>query len=557
MEAVIYILAVLAIVAAIFPMLTQGVTLNDELQNRFDRKTGLWNMILQNARVHIDKGRPLLLLVDYRFLGFLSENMLIGRIACALLILVNAALLARLLYRLSGDKRFSLFAAFLFIVLLPLTFQHAVPAAFTPLLAVPMLFLELSLLSCMNSYEKPSGKTRFCVLSAVFFFLAMSGYEFIIVYCFLYPLLFIRYTKQSGGRVRFWEMVRACLPQIAAAVAFLVLYFGFSVLLPSSYGGNQIGFVSLKSSWEVMQTLFLSAIPGYFCLSGVSLYQMQIYNGGLLNAGSLLSIGMLLLVAGAVFCSVGFALGGEKRRGAVLWRVLGMGLCLLYMLLPSLPNAVSLMYQGNVTHTSFTALPVSYFLYTAAVLLIVQLLWLLKDAFGRFEKTGAVVICLLVCTLLVPQQALNHVVGRVQTEDYQRLEMIEGVFETNTARVLHGKAVYSENIYQTRNLLAIHDGYWENLAALYGIEADFFTERAEDTAVDKALTVRDECVVIWDAAGGYCYVLSEALLKDVYYLEDPDGYVYRMPSVYPGEDGAYFLYTFVWDIEERTVTAIG
>ena len=45
-EMLVYCIAIVAMIAALWPMLAQGVTLNDELQNRFDRKIGFWTLVV-------------------------------------------------------------------------------------------------------------------------------------------------------------------------------------------------------------------------------------------------------------------------------------------------------------------------------------------------------------------------------------------------------------------------------------------------------------------------------------------------------------------------------
>ena len=385
--------------------------------------------------------------------------------------------------------------------------------------------------------------------------MAICGYEFVIVYALLFPLLYIYYGIREKRSFRFFDIVKSCVWHIAAGVLFLVLYFGLALLFPTGYTGNQIGFVSLSSSFEIIKTLFLSAIPGYYCFNGVSKYQMQIYNGGLLNAQSLLSLGVFFIVIGAAICIFYFASQQTKAKNS-WWSAVTLALCLIYMVLPSLPNAVSLMYQGTVNSESFTSLPVSYFLYGAAIIFIAQLLWLLKNLFHKTKVIGAIAVCLCVMCVLIPQQALNHVVGRVQAEDYQRLQMIEGVFETKTMKACHNKTVYSKNIYQTRNLLAIHDGYWERYAALYDINVDFVDEMTEPSKPLMALNVQDKSVVLWSASDGLCYVFAEELLDETYCLVDGEGFAYCLPRVSPGNDADYYLYTFQWNVIDRTIMPI-
>ncbi|MBE6690166.1 MAG: hypothetical protein E7590_02660 [Ruminococcaceae bacterium] len=551
----VYILALIAMVAALWPMLGQGVTLNDELQNRFDRKIGFWHLVWENTKVHFEKGRLLGLLADWRYLGFLSDNMFFNRCICAFLIVVNAVLLGYVLYRLCKNKTLSFLTAFLFVVLMPLTFQHAAPAAFTPLVAIPMLFLQGSLLCYMSCLDHSKHSKRNVACSAILFFLAMCGYEFLIVYSFLFPLVYIYRCYQTKERLSFLNMVKACVWHIVTAVAYVALYFGLTALFPTAYSGNQIGFVSFSSSFEIIKTLFVSAIPGYYCLNDVAQYQMELYNGGLLNAQSLLSLGLLFVVLGAGVSIFYFAAQKTEKKNWWLY-LIGIAVCLVYMVLPSLPNAVSTMYQGAVNSSSFTSLPVSYFLYAAAIIIIALLCCLVQYALKKVRFAGAALICICIGLVLIPQQAFNNVVGRVQAEDYQRLEMIEGVFETDTIRVCHNQRVQSNTIYQTRNLLAIHDGYWERYAALYDIQVDFVNISEGDDLPQLYLDVREDSVIVWDEINARCYVFAQNWINAPYYLEEPNGTVNRMPEIYPISDGEYWVYVFFWDVSNAVITPL-
>jgi len=114
-ELLIYTLAIIAMIAALWSFLPQGVTLNDELQNRFDRKIGFCYFVQQYVMVHFVNGRVLSLPVDFRFLGFIFENMFLNRCVCALLIVLDAAMISAVLYKLCKHKNFALFTGFIFL----------------------------------------------------------------------------------------------------------------------------------------------------------------------------------------------------------------------------------------------------------------------------------------------------------------------------------------------------------------------------------------------------------------------------------------------------------
>lgn len=59
---------------------------------------------------------------------------------------------------------------------------------------------------------------------------------------------------------------------------------------------------------------------------------------------------------------------------------------------------------------------------------------------------------------------MNNVVSNQQQKDYERFVSIEQLFDTQLMGNFVDCEIYSTDIFQTRNLLAVHDSYWNEYA---------------------------------------------------------------------------------------------
>ena len=54
------------------------------------------------------------------------------------------------------------------------------------------------------------------------------------------------------------------IPIFLCAFVYLVIYFLQGYIFPTNYSGNQFGQFSIVKMFNVLKTLFLSALPGYY-----------------------------------------------------------------------------------------------------------------------------------------------------------------------------------------------------------------------------------------------------------------------------------------------------
>ncbi len=544
-ELVLTLVIALTLAAAVWTFLPQGVTQNDEVQYRFDRKIGLVYAFMQNLMVHFEKGRVLSIPTDWRFLGFLFEEMFFNRMICAAMIIGNAVLMGYILYLLRRDKGFSLFYTIAVVLLMPLTFEHAAPAVFTGVITPSMFLIELSVVFYLDARREKPKHRRSELWALLFFVLAMSSYEFMVTYVLLFPALYIYITLRDQKKLTVMSIIQNCWKHILACVFYLVVYFAFAVLWPTAYAGNSMSFISLQSSFEVIKQLFLAAMPGYFyLLNDKYKYIMYLHNGGLLNSNTLFTFRIAVVMAGTLVIAA-TAVSGKKRKNKLIVSLGGMLTSLAFMILPSTPNSLSSMYQGNVTDVWFTSLPVSYFLHFAAVLLLVQFIWLVLEQvpfLRRLQRVG-VVVCF--CALVLCQQAFNHVICQYQTESYTRMQFMEECLATDAFAQWDGKTLYSEDMHDVRGILAFHDGYWSSIAALSGTDVNIMQD--ETQTADGVIQIDTDVMQIWSADNRKLTLLTEKVFQDVYLLLSPDGIPYALNVEQRTGEGAVWVMEFEWD----------
>lgn len=461
------------------PIIMQGITLNDEVQAYQSRQQGWFSLLFRNIGEEIRMGRPLRILAALNVsLSFISENIYFNRFIQCGFIFAGFAAFGYFIYKLLNNKQLSMFVTVFMVLFYPITFEHAAPNAFNGLVFIPMteLFLSLGLFCCYLDTRKK--QSLYC--AAVLLILALLGYEFMITFIPLYGLTYIYKSYYTKNHFEIKKAINAVVVCAAIGISFLFVLLLTSKLCQGEYEGAQFGFVSVKSSLKIVWTLFLSAVPGYWLTNAKYQYLFTIYQD---NSG--FTLRTVLLIAFALFALLIII---KNRRCTTskptqLWVNIAI-LCVssIYCFLPSSANAVSKVYQGNVTSDHFTALPVSSYLYLFICFTICYAIWLILSKVKNKLLTLGCVVAIVLCA--VPVQCMNSTFAQEQHRNADRFVKMGALFETNTVGNLSFNTVYAPDLYKTKNTLAIHQEYFENIAGLNGIEKiQFVTEPEADCNV--------------------------------------------------------------------------
>lgn len=486
-------------------LIRSGIICNDELQTRLLRQQGIGHFIQENFKIALENGRVLGGLVETRLLGFVSNSRYLYRAVDVFLILLSFTLFGVLMYLLSKNKNFACFTSVLLTLFLPVTFEHTVPNAFVGLLAGPAILLILSLIIYIL-YLK-TGKKYLLLASMALYILSMMQYEFIVTYCLLFGILSCWEHYQRERRLDIRKAVRKMLIPLCCTLVYIAVYFSIQIFFPSNYAGNEIGFVSISSSLKIILTLAKSSLPGYFLFNTKYQWLSQAYNGSL-TLENVMVLRILLCGASLVFILKRLATGSNGKR---LFLPCFSGVCLLYMTAPSLPNSIAKLYQGGVNESSFTALPVTFFLYFASVALVSAILW---NLLCRLKVNGQAVVILIVLFLGLNVQVMNEGLSKEQLKNYNNLVFIERAINSSVFDSLRGKDIYSQDIFKTQNLLAIHDSYWTEYALTRGMALNLLNAEGNQEQIQLlsddyqyiVLRYKDKLAVVSDVmlSGPHC-----------------------------------------------------
>lgn len=492
-------LPIVAVVAlATWPLLVGGVICNDEVQTSYWAQLG-WSQFWDHfLHVWTSQGRALgaPLNIVSAYLGFLSTNVLIFRATSIGLMLMVFGLFGWLVARLLRRHvfGFALFVALL--LLLPISFEHTLPNAFVTLFSLPLILAFLSFHLFLSYLEK--RQRSLLISSSVLWFLFLTGYEAFVV---LTPVFFvIAYFERHVSPRNTVRVLVECRHIIATTALFLASYIIARKIFPSAYAGNAIAELNLVKSASIIGHLVASGIPGYYLFNAKYQYLFDLFVNSYQSMGTVLPANPLAVSAGKLL-PFGSSTLTNFRNAFVDIRMLAMlifgvtlawkvgpcinsgeqtiskvrlpwllGVPFLMSIIIAVPNSLGKLYQDTVNGIDFIALPVTFMIYGFLMFDFVVIVWFSLE---RMSKIWARIFLIsLIVLLVLPIQAMNGVFAQEQERNFNRFTMLQAVFDTDLLRHLDTATVFSSDFYQTRNLLAIHEGYWSSLAKAKGINME-------------------------------------------------------------------------------------
>lgn len=457
------------------PLLNQGVLCNDELQYRFQSFGGIRSFFKYWISVQTyEKGRFISAIPTtiYLYIGFASTNRVYERVVAIAVFLLCIGLLAQLWQKLFNNKFFTLLFLVLSIGFIPITFEPVTPNSYVTLFCLPAIFMIMAWRYYIEFLENKNKKKL--AISMGLLFVSLISYEIFVTYVpiFLFIAFYKSNEKTFGGRII--ESIKEFMAPLLCAIIFLIMYVITGKIFASNYAGTQIGNFTLSSSLAIIRHLFASSIPGYFLFNKKYQYLFNIYapNGADTFCKTLfknidICVILLVILAIIIIFKITNMKQEENRKEKSISHVLILLVAFLYMILPSIPNSISSMYQGCVNENNFIQLPVTLFLYFACCFFIAYLISWIRDTI--LKKYILVPIYVLLLLVMMSVQTMNITFSNQQNIDYERMIRIENLFDTWTMSKFNNKTVYSQDIYQTKNCLAINDGYWTQYAVRKGL----------------------------------------------------------------------------------------
>lgn len=477
------------------PMMRTGIIINDELRARCLAMQGFDSFYKTEFTGWLKQGRFLAALVNSftKYLSFIGASYGTSfRIGTIIILLAIVSSFGIMVNKILNNKVFAMLAAIIALACMPIGFEHTLPNAFVGFIgfALMLVFLSISLYIIYLDNQKKS----YAILSMILFFIAMMSYEVFITFVILYIMIIFGRTG--------YKQIKENYPNYAipifTALLYLVCYVGFGKMFPSGYEGNVLGIENIFEPLRIICNLFVVCIPGFYVVfPRYQDYKSIYYN---LDVCDYVRI-CLFVVAFAYICL--FLLKNKSIQSdseynaclGVKHKSIYILFCgLLYMVLPSLPNAVAAMYQGMVGfHGGFLTLPVTFIEYFAAVFVLTCIVWFIcKKSYPRFY----VIVVLMMCIVVTNIQQMNDIFSKEQNRNFARLEEIENFLQTDIVRGLPQGKYTARDLFLQQNLLAIHDSYWDEYCSKILGEGIQIEKDISDNEMGKIYYDGDDFIVV-------------------------------------------------------------
>ena len=385
-----------------------------------------------------------------------------------------------------------------------------------------------------------NGKRKQLVISMVLLFLAEISYEAFVMYVPLYCLFAI---LQKGINK---DNLKTILMPIANALIFLVLYMLCSKLFPSNYTGNQIQIINIKNSLKIIAELLKSTLPGRYLFSAKYRYLFEIYHKNdwhNIIRECVLAIFVIIILRKLITMKL---LNGRKSAVKSLLLVLLFGTA--GAILPTIPVSISSMYQNSIGENGFLALPVTFFGYFWSVFLVCYIIWQITAIFkSSVVRDVVIILCMMI---IIPIQMMNDTFADEEYSNFVRLETIESFIKSATIKKFDGNTFYCPDLYETKNALAIHDGYWTDYANATGLDMNFKNEIDNNPNYIYVYIINDDIFEILTDSN--LIIMSKNRIgSPVVAKINNDDYAVIECNEYDNDETDWYVYTFERSIVRR------
>lgn len=265
----------------------------------------------------------------------------------------------------------ALFLALVLISFHPLDYFHLAPTAYPFHVSLPVFLIVLSRIGLwrlrVDDQSKVNAK-EVAWLSLCFMGMIFSEYGFLVGVSLMFTETLVRtfrtrYARNGfSGSFLYWLRHQYTLKDFFIVALFLALYFGFRLIYPSTYDGNQV-------STDFQIGLFLKTLFGHI-YGGTSIASFVRYDKLIVeNLRNLDLINWLVIfvVFIGTFLVGNFCLRGVRRKDESYWPVSGFLIMALIgflcAIIVTVPVALTGKYQswcGNVNSCIFLDSRISY-----------------------------------------------------------------------------------------------------------------------------------------------------------------------------------------------------
>lgn len=529
-------LCLLAVIIGI-PIVRKGIMCNDELQSRFWGMQGFRALFEHYKLVSMAQGRLLAIIPVsiYFMIEFAFSNKYWSGIIAVLVLLGNAILIYMLVEKVMKRKECAQISAFLFLVCLPVVFEHTLPNAFVAFLGIPLALFMISILLTLGYYQnRKNGKL---IIAMIMLFFALCSYEGIVTLMPFYAVIAVL-DAITKGKFSIKQFVKNIIIPFAVSVFYLILYILCGKIVPTMYSGNEMVFSSLGHMGNIIANLIKGAIPGYYTyLSPKYSYFREVWGGGRTSIyEGMFSGRVLAFIVIAIIIWYFISKNKNMQQYRIRNIIISVGILLSMMIIVSLPISLSAMYQNSVGESGFIGLPTSYIIYILMVILIAIILEVVIDRF----KAIIPIMVTLVILFIIPIQNDNDIYSSVMSKTYERLENIECLLNNDIWENVDATMIYGGDLYLTQNALGIHDNYWTDyMRTILGKDVNIVNDKNECSAL--LTMISNDSINIMNQDKGW--IISINCIANPYvYLND--GSVYYIDNYRQDESNNLYIYEY-------------
>ena len=442
------------LVVVLYPIYRTGISINDELQARFYGKLGIKNFFSIYFQMLKTEGRifsiPVIINI---YLNFFSRNHFIYKMIEILIITSNMFFFGYFIMKVTQNKRLGQLCMLTFISFLPMNWELMPPNAFNGLLGISITLLFISLISYCKYLDGEGNK--YLIISIVLFVYCLFTYEIFILYFILY--IAITWKKTKNLKKLYYKMKY----NIFSLIFYLFLYFLGRILVKSNYTGNQIKITSLK---EIISKLFFmiqTTFPGYYILNKKYQYLVNMntiryidLKDNLVNNFLDIRIVIFVIIVMYLFRKI-ININYKKIKYKNIYIIF---VSIILIICPLMLRLITRFIE-DIGPEKMIGLPNTYFSYFSTIFLISFIIYKIKS---KILIQFVLIVFLLFSTYV---QIMNEVISKRQQKDYNRIVEIERIFDTEEIKKWNNKNIYSQDLYETKNSMGIHEGYWTNFAS--------------------------------------------------------------------------------------------
>lgn len=323
--------------------------------------------------------------------------------------------------------------------------------------------------------------------------------------------------------------------------------------MQGNYDGSKVQFISISSSWAVIWQLFKSSLPGYFMFNEKYQYIFSLYDTSNVEFGSsfikmlidTINVKVIVLMICSFFILMRIFDKIKTQDIAIkskntIKHIFILLVAFSYMFIPSLPISLTIKYQnGGISPTNYIGYLTAQACYICGVFILAYILILILKKMEN--KHIAFLLAIVLSAYATPIYTMNSTFAEKHKANFERYLTIEKLFDTNIIKSLQQKKIYSTDIYERSDALAIHKGYWDKwFAKNKGLDLQI----TQDKNCDVSLFYKNRIFNISD--DNKITVLSIGRLNGYYSIQDKTGN-YRVVNFKYNDcqkDGEFCRYDF-------------